>query len=184
MKRNRPQTEQGIINAAIDMIVETGFIDFGINAIAARAGSDKVLIYRYFGGTDGLLKYIGETKPLFPTASELIGELPVFIEAYRQAMQENQLAVTLMGWSPAVDNPLTEAFRSAKNAFWSDVQHLMHPQSTAASHFLDILSELPLSAISTSQLEPMIANLEFAPEARQATTSITEAEEELPTNLL
>lgn len=37
-------------------IVENdGFTKIGVNRIANQAGCDKVLIYRYFGGLDGLL---------------------------------------------------------------------------------------------------------------------------------
>lgn len=184
MKRNRPQTEQRIVDAAINLIVETGFIDFGINAIAAKAGADKVLIYRYFGGTDGLLKRIGDTHTLFPPAGELLDDLPVFIENYRKSITENHLAATLMGWAHVVSNPLTEAFIAAKKTFWNEARHLLHPQNTASDHLLDVLAELPISAVSSSLLTPLLEGLEFAPEAKQTTAEYNEIEEELPTNLL
>lgn len=38
----------------------------GINAIAARAGIDKVLIYRYFGGFDGLLESLAAEREIWP----------------------------------------------------------------------------------------------------------------------
>lgn len=41
---------------AVSMIIEEdGFTKIGINHIARRAKCDKILIYRYFGGLDGLL---------------------------------------------------------------------------------------------------------------------------------
>ncbi|MGO8189834.1 TetR family transcriptional regulator, partial [Rhizobium leguminosarum] len=36
-----------------------GFQNFGINAVARRAGCDKQLIYRYYVGLDGLVEAIG-----------------------------------------------------------------------------------------------------------------------------
>jgi len=42
------------------VLAEEGFTAFGVNAIARRAGCDKQLIYRYFGGLDGLVEAIGE----------------------------------------------------------------------------------------------------------------------------
>lgn len=49
------QTERNIIDAVSSIIVNEGFSRLGINRIAKVAGCDKVLIYRYFGGLEGLL---------------------------------------------------------------------------------------------------------------------------------
>ncbi|TCR92806.1 TetR/AcrR family transcriptional regulator [Rhizobium sp. BK376] len=57
--RNRAATEAAILNAAKWLLAEEGFQGFGINAIARRAGCDKQLIYRYYGGLDGLVEAIG-----------------------------------------------------------------------------------------------------------------------------
>lgn len=57
--RDRARTEQEIIAAARHVLAESGFQGFGINAIARRAGCDKQLIYRYYGGLDGLAEAIG-----------------------------------------------------------------------------------------------------------------------------
>lgn len=49
------QTEKNIIDAVSSIIVNEGFSKLGINRIAKVAGCDKVLIYRYFGGLEGLI---------------------------------------------------------------------------------------------------------------------------------
>lgn len=56
--RDRPKTKQGILDAAKAVLAESGFSAFGVNAIARQAGCDKQLIYRYFGGLDGLVDAI------------------------------------------------------------------------------------------------------------------------------
>ncbi len=48
-------TEKRLIKAVSKVIEEEGFTKIGINRIARQAQCDKVLIYRYFGGLDGLL---------------------------------------------------------------------------------------------------------------------------------
>ncbi|MBN2279135.1 MAG: TetR/AcrR family transcriptional regulator [Candidatus Marinimicrobia bacterium] len=53
--RDKEETKQKIINAVGKIIEKDGFDKIGINAIAKKAGVDKVLIYRYFGGLDNLL---------------------------------------------------------------------------------------------------------------------------------
>lgn len=57
--RNRAATEQAILDAAKRLLAEEGFQNFGINAVARGAGCDKQLIYRYYGGLDGLVEAIG-----------------------------------------------------------------------------------------------------------------------------
>ncbi len=57
--RNRVETESALRRAARDLLANSGFQGLGINAIARRAGCDKQLIYRYFGGLDGLMAAVG-----------------------------------------------------------------------------------------------------------------------------
>lgn len=57
--RDRARTEESIIAAARQVLAEQGFQGFGINAIAREAGCDKQLLYRYYGGLDGLADAIG-----------------------------------------------------------------------------------------------------------------------------
>ncbi|AJD40864.1 TetR/AcrR family transcriptional regulator [Rhizobium sp. SEMIA 4085] len=57
--RDRGATEKAILRAAKALLSEEGFQNFGINAVARRAGCDKQLIYRYYGGLDGLVEAIG-----------------------------------------------------------------------------------------------------------------------------
>ncbi|MDR2921306.1 MAG: TetR/AcrR family transcriptional regulator [Tannerella sp.] len=48
-------SEKQLIKAVSTIVEEDGFTKVGINRIARTAGCDKVLIYRYFGGLEGLL---------------------------------------------------------------------------------------------------------------------------------
>jgi AcrR family transcriptional regulator len=56
MLRDRNQTERRLIDAVGHLIAEEGLAHVGINRVARRSGVNKVLIYRYFGGLDGLLQ--------------------------------------------------------------------------------------------------------------------------------
>lgn len=49
------ETEKNLLDAVSYIIENDGFTKIGVNRIANKAGCDKVLIYRYFGGLDGLL---------------------------------------------------------------------------------------------------------------------------------
>ena len=49
------ETEKRLLEAVSHIVENDGFTKIGVNRIANQAGCDKVLIYRYFGGLDGLL---------------------------------------------------------------------------------------------------------------------------------
>lgn len=53
--KSREMTELALLNAVNDLIEEEGFEKLGVNAVAARAGVAKMLIYRYFESLDGLI---------------------------------------------------------------------------------------------------------------------------------
>lgn len=83
--RNRAQTIQRIVDALEQIIAEGGIEAVGINHIAERAGVSKVLIYRYFGGIEGLLEYFVRMGRLFPHYT------PAWLEQIRPA-QPSELA--------------------------------------------------------------------------------------------
>ncbi|GAB3896236.1 TetR/AcrR family transcriptional regulator [Spirosoma agri] len=55
-RRNRQMTMERILRAMGEVMAERGTEKAGINAVAEKAGVNKVLIYRYFGGWNGLLE--------------------------------------------------------------------------------------------------------------------------------
>jgi AcrR family transcriptional regulator len=58
--RSRANTTEAILHAAVETLESEGFSGFGVNAVARRAGCDKQLVYRYFGGAEGLSEAVGE----------------------------------------------------------------------------------------------------------------------------
>lgn len=132
--KNRAQTEAAIFAAARDLLAEEGFQGFGINAIARRAGCDKQLIYRYYGGLDGLLDAIGadlgdwvkeripeDTGGMFLlTYGDLMERLSLL---YMEALRDDPLVCKIIAWEVSKDTPqvrrLAEA-RSRALAKWLD----------------------------------------------------------------
>ena len=53
--KNRELTEFALLNAVNTLIEDEGFENLGVNAVAAKAGVSKMLIYRYFDSLDGLI---------------------------------------------------------------------------------------------------------------------------------
>jgi len=128
-KRNRGKTEQRILDAALDLIRESGFSDFGVNTISRRAGCDKVLLYRYFSGVEGILKHLaaenaalegaGLSANLFPgvhpSGRQAVIEAP---RRWVQAVHADPLLDQLNRWRQVVRNPLTERFRALNEEVW------------------------------------------------------------------
>ena len=64
MVRNRPQTQQRLLAAVHQLLTAEGLDQVRINRVASLASVNKVLIYRYFGGIDGLLgAYYEQYRP-------------------------------------------------------------------------------------------------------------------------
>lgn len=127
MQKSRINTEQKIINALENLLLNKGFPDVGINAIAREAGCDKVLIYRYFGGLDGLLERFAEDNDLWWTLDEIIQEnmaeitllsLPQFLDLllrrHIKAVQQRPLTQEVMAWEMSDSNPLTLALNKIR----------------------------------------------------------------------
>jgi AcrR family transcriptional regulator len=72
VRRNRAKTTQRIVEALEEVIIERGLAGVGVNRIAEKAGVSKVLIYRYFGGIEGLMEYYVKMGRLFPVLSPAV----------------------------------------------------------------------------------------------------------------
>lgn len=66
VRRNRAKTTQRIVEALEEVIAERGLEGVGVNRVAEKANVSKVLIYRYFGGMEGLMEYYVKMGKLFP----------------------------------------------------------------------------------------------------------------------
>ncbi|MCD7899986.1 MAG: TetR/AcrR family transcriptional regulator [Bacteroides sp.] len=62
------KSEKRLIEAVSTIIEKDGFTKVGINHIARIAGCDKVLIYRYFGGLEGLLAAWAKENDFYTSA--------------------------------------------------------------------------------------------------------------------
>ena len=128
MSRSRLQTEQRILDAVGQLLLEQGYPAVGINAIARQAGCDKVLIYRYFGGFDELLLAFAETTELWWEVDEIVSEsaadcaaialpdyLKTLLDRYVIALEARPLALEIMAWEMSAQNSLTAALARTRS---------------------------------------------------------------------
>jgi AcrR family transcriptional regulator len=122
MSRSRLQTEQKILNAVETLLLEKGYPAVGVNAIARQAGCDKVLIYRYFGGFDGLLLAFAKTTQLWWEVDEVMSEtaeafasqplhiyLQTLLKRHASCLQAMPITLEIMAWEMSEQNSLTIA---------------------------------------------------------------------------
>ncbi len=130
MTRNKDDTRQHILDAAIASLADEGLLGFGVNSVARRAGYDKKLIYRYFDGMDGLVAAMGEA-----VAAELAAALTPHLEpapaSYGALIERLALALFDHLWGNARYRQLrlmeaaarteaTQAFRAARGKAMQD----------------------------------------------------------------
>lgn len=119
--RDRARTEAAILAAAKAQLAEAGFQAFGINAVARRAGCDKQLIYRYYGGLDGLAAAVGErlgardTSPPAQSPPQSYGELTErLLLAFLEQFRGDRLAQRVAAWEVAERSPLVDRLAAAR----------------------------------------------------------------------
>lgn len=123
--KDRAATEKAIFAAAKALLAEEGFQGFGINAVARRAGCDKQLIYRYFGGLEGLVDAIGEdlgswvqdripedTGGMFLlTYGDLMEKLALY---YLDALRTDPLVCRIIAWEVSENTPQVRQLAEAR----------------------------------------------------------------------
>lgn len=98
MSRDRFTTRAAILESAAGIIASHGLAQLGVNSLAHAAKCDKVLIYRYFGGLDGVLAALGAERMLWPRVEiaeeEQEGDGEVLADVVHALLLEEWAALT------------------------------------------------------------------------------------------
>ena len=127
--RNREMTRERLISAVGKVVAEVGFKQLGVNMVAREAGVDKKLIYRYFGGLNGLEDAYGRTVEFWPNAEELLGDdrdrirgmapselMSVFFKRYLRAILQRPQTLEILAWEGLERNRLTQGLEGCYGA--------------------------------------------------------------------
>lgn len=129
-ERDRGATKTRLLRAVEAVIAEEGFGAIGVNAIARRAGADKVLLYRYFGGLAGLLSAYAEDGDFWWQVDDLLAEplpgpgeadglpkcLAVIFARHAAFLRAHPVTLEVIAWEIAQRNELTEALESVRES--------------------------------------------------------------------
>jgi AcrR family transcriptional regulator len=127
MKRDKSLTRKKIIEALHQILTKSGGSNIGINSIAKEACVDKVLIYRYFGGLEQLLKAYADETNLWPDTTNSLGELANICRATNiseilgklllnqlKELRSRKEAQEIMRWELSESNVITDSLASAR----------------------------------------------------------------------
>jgi AcrR family transcriptional regulator len=117
--RDAERSRDRILGALAELLAEAGFREAGVNAVARRAGVDKVLIYRYFGGMEGLLSAFVAQGDFWPTLEDLLGEAEgaapdgaamsaALLRANLRELRRRPLTQEILRWELLERNALTD----------------------------------------------------------------------------
>ncbi|WP_316826833.1 TetR/AcrR family transcriptional regulator [Pedobacter miscanthi] len=68
--RNKERTKQKLIDSLGTILIKNGFTGLNVMQVAAKANVDRKLVYKYFGGLDGLVKEYLFTKDYWRFSEE------------------------------------------------------------------------------------------------------------------
>ncbi len=118
--RNVERTKSNILKAAGHLLAKKGFRALGISAIAAQAKVGKPLLYRYFGGLQGLLAAYGNSHDFWPPSEELFeadlqspkrmsygAYAEGFLVRFVKALRKRPLTRAVLAWGLIEKNDLT-----------------------------------------------------------------------------
>lgn len=169
-KKNRAETETRILEALGELLAEQGFVAVGVNALAKRAGVDKVLIYRYFGGLDGAMSTYAKSGDFWPTAKELLGiegmtesevvvaleefqnqpfgqQLGCIMHRYVAGIRKRSLTLEILAWETIERNELTIALESVREEMGSEVIQYLSIEPNQA-HLLQGMTAIFSAAVN------------------------------------
>jgi AcrR family transcriptional regulator len=118
--RDVEATKRRLVGAVGAILARRGFAHLGVNAVAAQAGADKALIYRYFGGFGQLLEAYAESAAFWPTTEEMaggplgeLGALPLpdrvarIVHGYIAQLRARPLTQEILAWELSDRNEVT-----------------------------------------------------------------------------
>jgi AcrR family transcriptional regulator len=165
--RDRAATEADIVAAAERLLRRDGWTGLNVNTLAAEAGVDRKLVYRYFEGVEGVVErlagrldlWLGQTLAAQPAtkAASYRDFAREMLTGYLSALRANPLILRLLAWELAEDTPLLrrmEAQRSAVLQRWTASRRpdLPFPQGVDVvalnAVFLAAIQHLALGALT------------------------------------
>lgn len=162
--KNKELTKQKILNAFEEILVEEGMQQLKIRHIAQVAGVDKVLIYRYFDGLEGLAKAYAQSGEFWPDLSESLGDLTPddfkqqpaeaisqLIKQHIRAIRNRKATGAILAWELVETSPVCEILAQSREKHAQDLYCYLGQTGQLNMEFL-----MPFGAIFGAALNYLI----------------------------
>ena len=162
--RDRAETEKRILASVGEVLAKSGFQALGVNAVAARAGVDKVLIYRYFGGLPELLAAYAERGDFWYRYDDIAGpHLPpakpntlgawmaLAMRRHVVWLKSRPITLEIMAWELTERNDLTAALSEVREKRGMAIMEQVVSRLDAPKDF-DVAALVALFAAATNYL--------------------------------
>jgi len=111
--RDRDATARSLLAAAVRVLAQDGFTALGPQAVAREAGCDKKLVYRYFGGIDGLIEalgselalWLGGPPPVMPPGAKYAERAAELLIGYAALLRRDPALLRILAWELAGPSP-------------------------------------------------------------------------------
>lgn len=125
--RDRSATEAAIVQAGERILLRDGFMGLNVQTVAAEAGCDRKLIYRYFDGADGVVLRVA-ARAHAALADQLAAAPPPeetpsprafarhSLLAWLKALRDNPVVLRLMAWAVVEDSELPRRLEADRQA--------------------------------------------------------------------
>lgn len=115
--KDRTATESAILDAARAILAERGFAALNVSAVAEAAGVDRKLIYRYFGGIDGLAARLGGDNRAWVGGERVPGASRAeAFSAYAQKLRADPALQQMLAWELVESSPTLRKLDAARSA--------------------------------------------------------------------
>ncbi|GAA0645907.1 TetR/AcrR family transcriptional regulator [Brevundimonas lenta] len=124
--RDRSATEAAIVEAGERILLRDGFPGLNVQTLAAEAGCDRKLVYRYFEGADGVVQKLagrslaGLVRTLDSVPPAETESMRAFaresLTAWVAALRASPLTLRLMAWALVESSPLLNRIESDRAA--------------------------------------------------------------------
>lgn len=163
--RSRKETEDKLLNAAGRVLARDGFIKLGVNAVAREAGVDKVLIYRYFDGLEGLIKVYARQGDFWPGFDELMGEpleqfrnrqladqMQIIMTNLAKGIRKRPLTIEILAWEMVERNELTAYLEDVRERGGHKLTEVLNMDSEEPAVSIDIAALIAITVSSINYL--------------------------------
>ena len=166
MTKNKQDTQNKLIRAVGEVLADQGFSGVGVNAVAKKAGVDKVLIYRYFGSFDNLCTAFAQSADFWPSLQEMIPDLDAManlgtaeritfvLKRYANSLRNRPLTLEVMAWELLERNAFTIELENVREAFGLELNKTMRELPSAIDdHLNDRVDWLAITTVLSAGLQ-------------------------------